>query len=181
MNVSRLPAESDSAVLASILEHAPASVIAFDDEGRILLWNAGAERLLGWSATEVLGHIAPFARGEPATNTQPHDVERVTRSGAVVHLSVTRERIASRGAPAMTIEIGRDLANRQRLEENVVQGVKLEAVARLAGGIAHDFNNVLAAIRCSCELISESLAPGDARAGDVRAIESSAARGTSFR
>jgi two-component system cell cycle sensor histidine kinase/response regulator CckA len=176
VNVSRLPPESDSAVLASILEHAPVSVIAFDDEGRILLWNAGAERLLGWSATEVLGHVAPFPRGEPATTTQPHDVERVTRSGAVAHLSVTRERIATRGAPAMTIEIGRDLANRKRLEEHVVQGVKLEAVARLAGGIAHDFNNVLAAIRCSCELISGSLPPGDARAGDVRAIESSSAR-----
>src|SRR6185437_6377493 len=75
-----------------------------------------------------------------------------------------------------TLEIGRDIGYRARLEEHVVQGVKLEAVARLAGGIAHDFNNVLAAIKCSVELIAESLPPGDARTSDVRAIESSAAR-----
>ncbi|MFI5243135.1 MAG: ATP-binding protein, partial [Gemmatimonadales bacterium] len=41
---------------------------------------------------------------------------------------------------------------------------------------AHDFNNVLASIKCSCELIADSLSPSDARVSDVRAIESEAAR-----
>src|SRR6185437_10903284 len=175
VNASRLPPESDSAVLAAILEHATVSVIAFDDEGRILLWNAEAERLLGWSAAEVLGRIAPFPLGEEAGETQWRDIKRATRSGAVAQLSVTRRNIATGGTTSATLEIGRDIGYRARLEEHVVQGVKLEAVARLAGGIAHDFNNVLAAIKCSVELIAESLPPGDARTSDVRAIESSAA------
>jgi len=176
VNASRLPPESDSAVLTAILEHATVSVIAFDDEGRILLWNAEAERLLGWSAAEVLGRIAPFPLGEEAGETQWRDIKRATRSGAVAQLSVTRRNIATGGTTSATLEIGRDIGYRARLEEHVVQGVKLEAVARLAGGIAHDFNNVLAAIKCSVELIAESLPPGDARTSDVRAIESSAAR-----
>ena len=76
----------------------------------------------------------------------------------------------------MLVELGTDLSERKRLERQVVQGVKLEAVAKLAGGIAHDFNNILAAIKCSIELIGDSLQPGDARNTDVRAIADASAR-----
>ena len=174
MNVSRLPPETDSAVLTTILELAPVSVIVYDGDRRILLWNAEAERLLGWPAADVMGRVAPFPRSEPST--QPRDVDRPTRAGGVAHLSVSCTTIAMPGASTAILEIGRDLGDRKQLEEQVVQGVKLEAVARLAGGIAHDFNNVLASIKCSCELIAESLPPTDARVGDVRAIEAEAAR-----
>jgi hypothetical protein len=121
-----------------------------------------------------MGRVAPFPRTEPAA--QPRDVDRPTSAGGVVHLSVTCTTIAMPGASSAILEIGRDLGDRKQLEEQVVQGVKLEAVARLAGGIAHDFNNVLASIKCSCELIAEALPPTDARVSDVRAIEAEATR-----
>ena len=74
------------------------------------------------------------------------------------------------------MELGTDLSDRKRLERQVVHGVRLEAVAKLAGGIAHDFNNILAAIKCSVELIGDSLQPGDARIIDVRAIADASTR-----
>ena len=57
---SHLPPSSDSAVLSSLLAHAPLSVIAYDGMGRIVMWNAEAERVLGWPAADVLGKPAPF-------------------------------------------------------------------------------------------------------------------------
>ena len=143
-----------------------------------MLWNPEAERLLGWRADEVLGRAPPFASPALHASDDRHAKSRAKRArGALARLSVSvltispaTECIDHRG------DRRRIAGDRKRLEQQVVQGVKLEAVARLAGGIAHDFNNILAAIKCSCELIADSLAPDDARGADVRAIVHASAR-----
>jgi two-component system cell cycle sensor histidine kinase/response regulator CckA len=173
---SHLPPLSDTAVLSSILAVAPLSVIAWDAAGRIVLWNAEAERVLGWRAGEVLGKPVPFPMADLGADDRPREIARPTQAGGIAHLSVRLQRLSDDASSAVTVELGSDLVDRKRLERQVVLGVKLEAVARLAGGIAHDFNNILAAIRCSCELIGDSLAPGDARVVDVRAISDASDR-----
>ncbi len=47
-----------------------------------------------------------------------------------------------------------DLTERRRTEEHLQEGMRLEAVGRLAGGIAHDLNNMLAAILGFCEFLT---------------------------
>ena len=71
----------------------------------------------------------------------------------------------------------RDVSERVRLEQQLRQSQKLEAVGRLAGGIAHDFNNILAAIISHAELVRVDLPHGDARAADLLEIEQTAQRG----
>ena len=167
---SRVSPVHDSAILSAILAAAPFFVIAYDDAGRIVLWNAEAERVLGWRGDEVLGSAPPFGSPELHASDSPREVTRETRSGALARLSMSTVTISARPNASLTVEIGADTDDRKRLEQQVVQGVRLEAVGRLAGGIAHDFNNILAAIKCSCELIGDSLSPDDARGADVRAI-----------
>jgi PAS domain S-box-containing protein len=71
----------------------------------------------------------------------------------------------------------RNITERVRLEQQLRQVQKLEAVGRLAGGIAHDFNNILAAIITHAQLVRDDLLPADPRARDLLEIEQTAQRG----
>ncbi len=74
----------------------------------------------------------------------------------------------------------RNVTERVRLEQQLRQSQKLEAVGRLAGGIAHDFNNILAAIISHAQLVRDDLKAGEARASDLIEIEQTAQRGAAL-
>jgi len=59
---------------------------------------------------------------------------------------------------------------RRRLEEQLLQSQKLDAVGRLAGGVAHDFNNLLSAMLGYAEITQRSLAAEDPRRADLEEI-----------
>jgi signal transduction histidine kinase len=81
----------------------------------------------------------------------------------LAQLSSSELRRANRALRAQIEKRRRDEEARQRLEEQLRQSQKLEAVGRLAGGVAHDFNNVLMIITGHGELVRRGLAPDDPR------------------
>ena len=141
-------------------------VITTDIGGRVVLLNAVAEELTGWSQDEARGrslsevfHIIHEQTRQPCENP----VDKVITSGQIIGLANHtaliardgRERnIADSGAPIRDREgrtigvvlVFRDVTEKQRMAEQLVKVQKLESVGVLAGGIAHDFNNLLAAI-----------------------------------
>jgi two-component system cell cycle sensor histidine kinase/response regulator CckA len=79
-------------------------------------------------------------------------------------------------APLHIAGVVLDLTERRRTEEQLQEGLRLEAVGRLAGGIAHDLNNMLAAILGFSDLLGRSFEPDDLRASDVEQISRAASR-----
>jgi nitrogen-specific signal transduction histidine kinase/ActR/RegA family two-component response regulator len=74
-----------------------------------------------------------------------------------------------------------DVSEQRRLEAQLLQSQKMEAVGRLAGGVAHDFNNLLGVITGYSGLLSRSLAPNDAVAQNrVDQIKKAADRATAL-
>jgi len=89
-----------------------------------------------------------------------------------VRLSITHIGI---GEAAAVIAL-RDDAEQRRLQQQITQATKMQAVGQLAGGIAHDFNNILTAIIGYCDLMLLRHAPGDADFGDLNQIRQNANR-----
>ncbi len=73
-----------------------------------------------------------------------------------------------------------DLTDRKRLEEQLRQALKIEAVGRLAGGIAHDFNNLLTAMMGSTELLQRRLTDNDEAQRDLATIHRAAVQAAEF-
>jgi PAS domain S-box-containing protein len=124
--------------------------------------------------------LAPPAEPDP-TSDGPRDVTPATRP--------TERRLRRRdGAelPALvavapleggeTIAVCLDLTERKRLEAQIRQAQKMEAVGRLAGGIAHDFNNLLSVILSYTELRMPELEARDALRADLGEIRTAGLR-----
>jgi PAS domain S-box-containing protein len=152
--------------LAVTLRSIGDGVITADIEGRVVLINREAERLLGWTQEESVGRPSSdiFKIVHQKTReAMPDPIQRVITTGAIVELSRQTSLIAKDGterlitdsaAPIRDAEsriigavlVFRDITEKQKMEEERVKAMKLESVGILAGGIAHDFNNILTAI-----------------------------------
>src|SRR5205807_2324350 len=92
-------------------------------------------------------------------------------------ISVNRLNDSSVHAVVVT---ARDVTDRRRLEDQLRQAQKMDAVGRLAGGIAHDFNNLLTAILGYCNLMLDEMPAGDPLRDDVEEIRKAGGRAASL-
>ena len=142
-------------------------------DGIVETWNAGAARIKGYEAAEIIGRsIATFytpedvCEGRPAVGLQVAAREgrfedegwRLRKDGSRFRAHVIIDAIRSpQGALVGFAKITRDVSARfelERTKEQLVQAQKLEIVGHLTGGIAHDFNNLLTAILGCLDLVA---------------------------
>jgi two-component system, cell cycle sensor histidine kinase and response regulator CckA len=177
----RRRAEEALARLAAIVESSEDAIFTTGLHGTILTWNAGAQRLFGYRASEAIGcHVGILVPPARVAETgqisrQVHaghavrDLETVRRrkdgTELVVSLSVAPLRDSDgrlTGASAIArdvTELSKVEDERRQLEDQLRQAQKMEAVGRLAGGVAHDFNNYLTAILGYSEILAHELGP----------------------
>lgn len=159
--------------LAAILQSTHDAVVSSDDDGRIIVFNRGAESTFGYEASEVLGR--PLELLLPASRVARHrrhlatvrdlpdfsrpmasrpELEGQRKNGERFPIEVSLTKITHDDGPVYTA-IARDVTERRELQRALIESQKREAVARIANGIAHDFNNVLAVFMGLGALIME--------------------------
>jgi PAS domain S-box-containing protein len=147
--------------LAAIVESSEAAIISSTLDGKILTWNAAAERIYGYSLEEVKGRDLSLIAPPERSHEQPDLLQKIRQGGCVHHLETVRVRKG--GAPIsvlMTVSpirdasgnitgacaITSDITERKLLEHQLAQAQKLESIGQLAAGIAHEINTPIQAV-----------------------------------
>jgi signal transduction histidine kinase/DNA-binding response OmpR family regulator len=104
------------------------------------------------------------------------DLELITATGRRISVRATGVPTMERGRTTKITGAFQDITDRKRIEAQLSQSQRLEAIGQLAGGIAHDFNNLLTAIRGYSELAQRGLEQDDPRRSDIDEVIANADR-----
>src|SRR5579871_665229 len=164
-----------------LFEDNPQPMWVLDPRNRSFLeTNSAARALYGYTEEEFRAmNLADVQSGEEPldlttrTETAPSSIPMAwrhrTKSGRIIDVEIASAQIDYRGSSA-ELGILLDITGRRRLEEQLRQAQKMEAIGMLAGGVAHDFNNLLTIISGYSQLILVSLDLNDPNRHSVEQI-----------
>jgi len=154
--------------LALIVDSSEDAIIGKTLDGIITHWNKGAEQMYGYSAQEIIGRpittLCPKDRVDEipgilerirhGERTEYFESVRLTKAGRPLNVSISVSPIRDgEGHVVGASAIARNITLQKKIEDQLRQSQKMEAVGRLAGGVAHDFNNLLGIVTACTELL----------------------------
>ncbi len=189
-----------TSVLNSILDSMDDAVVVVDANEELLLFNRQARHFLGpppsvplsASWTDIFGvHLAqdkkPIPREDGLLRRAMLDAQTVSRE-VVVSNQLVPERVLSMTATPLrdpdnavvgSVALLRDITQQRKLEAQLLQSQKMEAIGRFAGGVVHDFNNILSVIQSYAEIVL-SAAQQEQEREDVGQIIAASQRATTL-
>jgi PAS domain S-box-containing protein len=174
--------------LDKIIRTAPDAIIATDMQGNIIMWNRGAEEVLGYKAEEVVGKMnieriypqsvarevmkmmrSPEYGGQGRLRSYP--ILYVRRDGEIIEGDLSAAIIYdAKGKEVASVGIFVDISQRLDMEcqlretqQKLLQSEKLAAMGRLTSQIAHELNNPLYGIMNTLELLKTEVPPENKR------------------
>jgi PAS domain S-box-containing protein len=174
-----------------------------DPDGHVASWNAGGERIKGYTPAEIIGqHFSRFytdqdqAAGRPAralsiareTGRYEEEGWRVRKDGSFFWASVVIDPIRDeQGRLIGYAKITRDITERReaqmelaRVQRQLAESQKMDALGQLTGGVAHDFNNLLMVVAGNIQTLKNVAAQDPKTARAAQAIEFATQRGAAL-
>jgi PAS domain S-box-containing protein len=184
--------EHQTVILNALQNHSPLATVVHDANGKILLTNTAFADMFGYRPSETAGRhvdeIVSAPEGEEASQlTQQVLVEPISKQTVRLRRDKTPVTVEVMGIPFLVksklvggIGLYRDITKQKRLEEELLQAQKLQAVGHLAGAVAHDFNNSLGVVQGYSEYILEKLPKDDPLRASVEEIAKACDRATNL-
>jgi len=170
----RKKAEASIRKLSLAIEQSPVSIVITDVSGKIEFVNAEFTKITGYSFAEALDQNPRILKSGETPTEEYRRLWETIQSGGVwqgqfqnrkkngelfwEQATIAPVRDAD-DAITHYVAVKEDITERKKLEEQLRQVQKMEAIGQLAGGIAHDFNNILSAITGYTELSQSMLEP----------------------
>ncbi len=154
--------------LALIVDSSQDAIIGKNLDGIVTHWNQGAEHIYGYTAQEMIGRPISVLTPKERVDEIPGILEKIRRGQRVEYFESVRVTKDKRNlnmsisvSPIHDAEgkvvgastIARNITAQKKIEDQLRQSQKMEAVGRLAGGVAHDFNNLLGIVTACSELL----------------------------
>jgi len=179
-------------LLATAVEHAAEEVIITDTEGIIQYVNPAFERITGYSRSEAIGENPRLVKSGEHDATFYQDLWDTIKSGktwtgrftnkkkdgtiyyedaAISPVRDDSDRIVN------FVAVKRDVTENLRLNKQLLQAQKMEAIGTLAGGVAHDFNNILQVALGYSQILMADRSLTDRQRSDIKKIYDSSVRG----
>jgi PAS domain S-box-containing protein len=181
----RMQTQESIRKLSLAIEQSPVSILITDVTGVIEFVNTKFTQVTGYSRAETLGKNPRILKSGETPDREYRQLWETIRSGGVwqgefrnrkkdgelfwEHATIAPLRNAN-DVITHYVAVKEDITDRKKLEEQLRQTQKMEAVGQLAGGVAHDFNNMLGVIMGRAELALEKVAPDDSLRGDLEEI-----------
>jgi len=179
--------------IVALMENAGDAIFVTNTQGVIVQVNRAAERLIGRPRKEIVNaSIGDFVEPEGRAAVERAFAETVQggaisgfealarrRGGASVPIEVSAS-LVSVGGAQLVHAIVRDVSERKRLEDQLRQAQKMEAVGRLAAGLAHDFNNLLMIVQSVTDVLPLHAANPVAQERDFESLRTAARSGAAL-
>ncbi len=181
-------------LLRQIIDANPSLIFVKDWDGRFVLVNEATAQVYGTTVDALVGktdadfnpnveEIAHFLRhdrdvmssGQPKVIAEEPVTNPTTRETRWFQTIKMPLRAPEEGT-ATLLGVSTEITERKRLEEQLLQSQKMEAVGQLAGGVAHDFNNILTAIVGYTDLLAAELGTNAQQLEDLEEIRKAARR-----
>jgi PAS domain S-box-containing protein len=134
---------------------------------------------LTWPADRHIIEKAASMQTSSELSSSHYEARGMKKSGDVIHTEIFGSRAYYQGRPAI-IGVVLDITEKKKLEHQLLQAQKMEAVGQLTSGIAHDFNNILSAIIGYASLLQMKMEALDPRQPFVNQILASSDRAASL-
>ncbi|MBI1804718.1 MAG: PAS domain S-box protein [Ignavibacteriae bacterium] len=178
---------------ADLYEYSPDMYHSIDSVGTIISCNLTESRVVGFSKNQIIGQslqkLYPashhqqvrenlrkiFELGQELRGME----EQIQRSdGSLIDVSVNISLVRDAdGKPTLARIVLRDITEKKKMEEKILQAQKIDSIGSLAGGIAHDFNNILTAILGSASIMRRKIKDDPRWLKYVDLIETTSRRG----
>lgn len=178
---------------ADLFEHSPDMYHLVNRDGIIVNCNQTESHVLGLQKSDIIGrpltilypeevHAEVYAQLVKAFSGPQESEETEQRmhraDGRTLDVSVKTSLVYDEnGHPTLLRCVVRDITEKKRLEQTVIQAQKIDSIGNLAGGIAHDFNNILTSIMGASSIMRRRMTARNKHYPFVEIIETAATRG----
>lgn len=152
---------------ADLLNITSEAIFVRDLSNHIIFWNQGAQRLYGWTASEILGqHISMLFYQKSMTQADEifqavieqgewqGELRRINKVGEEITVATRCNLVRDEsGQPRSILTVDTNITETKRMEAQFLRVQRLESLGTMASGIAHDFNNLLTPILAITQLL----------------------------